>query len=163
MQSTGSTGGSKMQGKRPSRNIAARAGRWSAAHRKTAIFGWLAFVLISLVAGMSSGAKDPNPAHEYDGESRKAEQVLSDAGYRAPAGEMVLVQSKTHTTNDTAFKDAVADVKRTVTAQAAVSKITGTSIAKDHHSALVQFDIKGASEDAIDKIDPVVAAVGKAA
>ena len=24
--------------------IAARAGRWSAQHRKTAIFGWLAFV-----------------------------------------------------------------------------------------------------------------------
>ena len=27
-----------------STNIAARMGRWSASHRKTAIFGWLAFV-----------------------------------------------------------------------------------------------------------------------
>ena len=28
-----------------STNIAARMGRWSARHRKTAIFGWLAFVI----------------------------------------------------------------------------------------------------------------------
>jgi hypothetical protein len=27
----------------PSRNFAARAGRWSAQHRKKAVFGWLAF------------------------------------------------------------------------------------------------------------------------
>jgi RND superfamily putative drug exporter len=145
------------------RGIAARAGAWSAAHRKTAIFGWLAFVLVALVAGMSAGAKDPNPASNFDGESRKAEQVLADAGYRAPAGEMVLVQSKAHTTGDPVFRDAVADVKRSVSAQAAVSKITGTSVAKDRHSALVQFEIKGESEKAIDKIDPVVAAVEKAA
>src|SRR3954447_11604879 len=143
--------------------IAARAGHWSATHRKTAIFGWLAFVLITLFVGMSAGAKDPPASHDFNGESRQAEQVLADAGYKVPAGEMVLVQSKTKTVADPAFKDAVADVKRSVSAQAAVSKITGTSIAKDRHSALVQFDIKGDSDKAIDKIDPVVAAVDKAA
>src|SRR3954453_12031123 len=145
------------------RGIAARAGHWSATHRKTAIFGWLGFVLVALVVGMSAGAKDPSSASKYDGESRKAEQVLADAGYKVPDGEMVLVQSKSHTTADPAFKDAVADVKRSASAQAAVSKITGTSIAKDRHSALVQFDIKGDADKAIDKIDPVVAAVDKAA
>src|SRR4051795_13253097 len=147
----------------PSRGLAARAGRWSAAHRKTAIFGWLAFVLIALFLGMSAGAKDPSGASDFDGESRKAEQVLADAGYKIPAGEMVLVQSKTATVNDAAFKDAVADVKRSVSAQAAVAKITGTSVSKDRHSTLVQFDIKGDSDKAIDKIDPVVAAVDKSA
>src|SRR3954468_5233256 len=145
------------------RGIAARAGHWSAAHRKTAIFGWLAFVLIALFLGMSAGAKDPSGASDFDGESRKAEQVLADAGYKVPAGEMVLVQSKTHTANDAAFRDAVADVKRSVTAQAAVRKITGTSVSKDRHSTLVQFDIKGDADKAIDKIDPVVAAVDKTA
>ena len=34
-----------------SRNIAARMGRWSASHKKTAIFGWLAFVLAAFVIG----------------------------------------------------------------------------------------------------------------
>jgi hypothetical protein len=28
-------------------NLAARAGRWSAAHRKTAILGWILFVVLS--------------------------------------------------------------------------------------------------------------------
>jgi hypothetical protein len=28
-----------------SNNLAARMGRWSTSHRKTAIFGWLAFVI----------------------------------------------------------------------------------------------------------------------
>jgi RND superfamily putative drug exporter len=149
--------------KTPPGGIAARAGRWSAAHRKTAIFGWLAFVLVALFAGMSSGAKDPAGASKFDGESRKAEQVLADAGYKAPAGEMVLVQSKTHTANDAAFRDAVADVKRSVSAQAAVKKITGTSVSKDRHSTLIQFDIRGDADKAIDKIDPVVAAVDKTA
>ena len=37
------------------KNIAARAGRWSAQNRKKAIFGWLAFVVIALVIGQSMG------------------------------------------------------------------------------------------------------------
>ena len=31
-----------------SNNLAARMGRWSARHRKQAIFGWLAFVVVSI-------------------------------------------------------------------------------------------------------------------
>ena len=33
----------------PSRNLAGRAGRWSATHRKTAILGWLLFVVLATV------------------------------------------------------------------------------------------------------------------
>src|SRR4051794_29012643 len=147
---------------RPS-GLAARAGRWSAAHRKTAILGWLAFVIVALLAGSSVGLHEPAPATQFDGESHTAEQILDDAGYREPAGEMVLVQSKAKTTTDPAFRDAVADVKRAVTAQAAVAGLTGTAISKDRHSALVQFDMRGDSDDAIDKVEPVMAAVQKAA
>ena len=39
--------------------FAARAGRWSARHRKTAIFGWLGFVIVSLVIGSAVGTKSP--------------------------------------------------------------------------------------------------------
>ena len=145
------------------RGIAARAGRWSARHRKVAIFGWLAFVLATFAVGGMAGTKDPSSASKYDGESRKAEQVLAKAGFAEPDGEMVLVQSKAHSTADPAFKDAVADVKRTVSRQAAVSRITGTQISKDRHSALVQFDMKGDSDKAIEEIAPVMKAVDGAA
>ena len=30
-------------------------GRWSARHRKTAIFGWLAFVIVSFAIGIAVG------------------------------------------------------------------------------------------------------------
>ena len=41
----------------PTRNVAARMGRWSASHRTTAIFGWLAFVLASTAIGTMVGQK----------------------------------------------------------------------------------------------------------
>ena len=41
-----------------SNNIAARMGRWSANHWKTAVFGWLAFVVASVVIGGQVGMGD---------------------------------------------------------------------------------------------------------
>ena len=43
-------------GKTP-RGLASRAGMWSAQHRKTAIWGWLAFVVIALLIGNAVGTK----------------------------------------------------------------------------------------------------------
>ena len=40
-----------------SRNIAARAGRWSARHRKTAIFGWIALVVAAVMIGSAVGTE----------------------------------------------------------------------------------------------------------
>ena len=39
------------------RNLAARAGRWSAQHRKKAIFGWLTFVILAVFIGGSVGTR----------------------------------------------------------------------------------------------------------
>ena len=41
-----------------SRNLAARAGRWSAQHRKTAILGWIVFVVLATVLGGKVGQND---------------------------------------------------------------------------------------------------------
>src|SRR3954451_6320019 len=109
MQSTGSTGGSKMQGKRPSRNIAARAGRWSASHRKTAIFGWLAFVLIALVVGSMVGAKDSSKNYG-SGESGRAGAALERSFPAAETSEQVLVQKKTWSVSDAQFRASVGEV-----------------------------------------------------
>ena len=38
-------------------NLAGRMGRWSAGHRKTAIFGWLAFVTLAVLVGMIVGTE----------------------------------------------------------------------------------------------------------
>ena len=40
-----------------SNNLAARMGRWSASHKKTAIFGWLAFIAVAFMLGNAVGTK----------------------------------------------------------------------------------------------------------
>src|SRR4029077_12050735 len=49
---------------RPHFTLAARMGRWSAAHWKTATFGWLALVFVAFGIGGAIGTKnlDPPPA-----------------------------------------------------------------------------------------------------
>ena len=47
-------------------NLAARAGRWSAAHWKTATFGWLALVLAAVVAGSVAGTIDADRRAERE-------------------------------------------------------------------------------------------------
>ena len=42
-------------------NLAARVGRWSAAHWKTATFGWLALVLVAFAVGGQVGTKQADP------------------------------------------------------------------------------------------------------
>ncbi len=146
--------------------IAARAGRWSARHKKTAIIGWLVFVLVALMAGNLTGTKEPTSADQYDGESRAAEKIIADAGFSDAAGEMVLVQSSKLTVKDPAFRAAVKDVQSAVAAQPVATNVVSPlgkdgQVSKDGHSALVQFDIKGDPDTATDRIDPVVAAVNK--
>ena len=53
-------------------NLAARAGRWSARHRKKAIFGWLAFVILAVVIGGSVGTRTLTDEEYGMGESGRA-------------------------------------------------------------------------------------------
>ena len=74
-------------------NLAGRAGRWSAAHWKTAAFGWIAFgVLIVFVSG-AVGGREMEPWAIANGESRRAEQILDAGNFEIPARESVLIQS----------------------------------------------------------------------
>src|SRR5438876_959634 len=40
-----------------SNNFAARMGRWSAEHRRKAVLGWIAFVVVAFALGMVAGTK----------------------------------------------------------------------------------------------------------
>ncbi len=91
-----------------SHNLAARMGRWSAAHWKTATFGWLAFVLVAFGIGGMVGTKNlDNTAGP--GESGRMDRIL-EAGFKQPAAENVLIQSRANHVDTAAFDSAVADV-----------------------------------------------------
>lgn len=60
-------------------NLAARAGRWSARHRRTAVLGWLAFVIAAAVGGGSIGLNTFVRQENGPGESGRADQAIYDA------------------------------------------------------------------------------------
>ena len=148
-------------------NIAARAGRWSAAHWKTATFGWIAFVVLAVVLGGAVGTKTLGEG-DSPGESGRMEKILEE-GFERPAEESVLVQSRTLTTDSPEFEAAVDDVVAAVSAVPAAQAVrdplepaNADLVSADGRAALVTFEIRGPPEDAVDKIDPFLAAVDEA-
>src|ERR1700710_1399806 len=77
-----------------SRNLAARAGRWSATHRKTAIIGWIVFVVLATLIGGHVGQKNLEAAASGHGDSKRGSMIVDDAGFPSTVGERVLVQGK---------------------------------------------------------------------
>jgi uncharacterized membrane protein YdfJ with MMPL/SSD domain len=150
-----------------SNNIAARMGRWSATHRKKAIFGWLAFVVLSVAIGAFVGTKQIDQNNSNVGEAHRADQMLLDAGFQIdPQTEFVLIQSKTRTFDDAAFKSVVQDTIVAVQPHRAVftnlksplDPRNRTQVSNDGHTALVEFTMKGTDKEAKKVIDPVVKA-----
>src|SRR6188474_2425676 len=149
------------------RNLAARMGRWSARHWKTATFGWLAFVLVAFGLGGTVGTRNIDNA-AGPGESGRMDRIL-EAGFEQPAAERVLIQSRSARAGTPEFDAAVADVVARISKLADVhdvrSPLTSGNddrISKDKRSALVEFKIRGAKDEAVDKIDPVLDAVAGA-
>ncbi|WP_255950093.1 MMPL family transporter [Streptomyces odontomachi] len=145
------------------RNFAAKLGEWSAGHRKTAVFGWLVLAVLVMVFGMASGQVNLTEADYGTGDSGRAERILQDAGLTEPAPELILVHSDKLTTDDPAFRKAVTDtlhaVQATHLAQHMQDPATNKLYSKDHHSALIQYEIKGDPETAPDRVQPVIDAV----
>src|SRR4051812_24117559 len=144
-------------------NLAARAGRWSANHRKTAIWGWLAFVLVALVAGSASGMKTIADSDSGNGESGRADKTYARA-FPEKQSETVLVQSATLKVSDPEFKAAIQDVKGHISKTGAATSVTVGSgaISADRHTALVQFDIPDDHGQAADKVEKTLAATAAA-
>ncbi len=146
---------------RQPRNVAARMGRWSAAHWKTATFGWLAFVVVAFALGGMVGMKSIDLNAPGPGESGRMDAIL-DAGFKQPAGESVLIQSRSRRAGDPAFAAAIEDVVARVSKVAAVQNVHAGQVSKDGHAALVEFEIRGDRDKAIDKIGPVLDGVAAA-
>ncbi len=152
-----------------STNLAARMGRWSARHRKTAIFGWLAFVIVSFAVGITVGMTTIDQNDMNVGEARKGDHIIRDAGFPVDQQmEYVLIQSKTRTTSDPAFRAVVADAVRTLDGFPQVEKLKSPlqagnegQVSDDKHSALIQFSPKGNYDKAVSYIDTITAATAK--
>jgi uncharacterized membrane protein YdfJ with MMPL/SSD domain len=145
-------------------NLAARAGRWSAHHRKKAIVGWLVFVILAVFIGGSVGTQTLGDDDYEIGESGRADSAVSNH-FPEKEDESVLVQSQNGArTDDAEFRQVV---------QTVVTRLEGTenvrnvqspyaenregALSEDGRSALVTFDLPG--EDADKKVEPSLEAV----
>jgi RND superfamily putative drug exporter len=131
------------------RNLAARAGRWSAQHRKLAIWGWIAFVVAAVAVGGAVGTKTLSNNEEGVGESKRAEAAL-ERGFPESASEQVLVQApkSREGPHDPGFRAAVHDVESRLGKLGFVRDLEGPyaagnegQISTDGRSALVEFRI----------------------
>jgi uncharacterized membrane protein YdfJ with MMPL/SSD domain len=154
-----------------SNNIAARMGRWSASHWKTAVFGWLAFVIAAFYIGSVAGTKNIKTEDAGTGQSHRADQILKDGFPKSDAlTEIVLVQSSSKTVSDPDFRSTVKQVIATVKGNSAIKNVKSPldganpdQVSKDRQTAMVTWEMKGKYDDAKTKIDAVEAAVTKVA
>ena len=151
-----------------SKHVAARMGRWSAAHWKTATFGWLAFVVAAFVIGNAIGTKSLDQSKTGSGESGHVDATIADE-FKQPASESVIVQSSTQTVDSAAFRSAVAGVTGALAKQPNVRSIQSPLVAgnagqisRDRKSVLVQFKLRGTdssqSEKDVKAVERAVAA-----
>jgi uncharacterized membrane protein YdfJ with MMPL/SSD domain len=140
-------------------------GRWSAQHRKIAIWGWLAFVIVAFMVGGAVGTETLDNAELGVGESGRADRTV-EAAFPKNADEMVLVQSATETADSLPFRAAVGDAQFRLSQLPYVYAIESpyeaanrSQIPADGHSALTRFKIAGDEETAKERADATLAAV----
>jgi uncharacterized membrane protein YdfJ with MMPL/SSD domain len=148
--------------------LAARAGRWSAQHRKTAIWGWIAFALIAFVIGSALGTETQTNAQSGVGESGRAARTVDNA-FPKHQVEQVLVQSNSATASDPSFRAAVADVQHRLAAvpytsafESPYKPANAGQISANGHSALLRFEIAGDENQAAARVSATLKATAAA-
>ena len=145
-------------------NFAARAGRWSARHRRKAIAGWLVFVVLAVVGGGAVGTNTLDYDRAGVGDSGDADRLVADS-FPDDEPETVLVQSRDSSlkAESPAFRAAVADVEQRLESTAHVRGVespyeTEGRVSDDGRSALVSFELVAKDdEEAADRVDATLA------
>ena len=147
-------------------NIAYRAGRWSAAHWKTATLLWLLVVICATVGGHLAGTVSLTDSEQGTGQSALAQRMLNDNGFPNHASETVLVQNRTLTVTSPRFgreiRSVVSRLRTLPEIDALKSPLAAGDagqISKSGHAALVTFNMRGNPDTADQRVQPVLDAV----
>ena len=147
-------------------NLAARAGRWSAAHWKTAFVAWICFAAVFYFLGNAVGSVKLADADTGSGETARAQSILKHANFTQRATEEVLVQSPALTVGSPAFRRAIRDVEARLRTFPVIDLIRSPldpsrkgMVSADRHSALVQFEMREVGQVARKHVQPILDAV----
>ena len=148
--------------------LTARAARWSATHRRAAVLGWLAFVLVTFAIGSAAGFVFMKDEEFGIGDSHGAEKVLAREFPTERAAEQVLIQSRggrlERAQLSAAVDGLVARLSRVRVVAAIESPLEAGNagqISPDGRSALVTFQIKGDPDAAQDRVGAALAATAE--
>jgi uncharacterized membrane protein YdfJ with MMPL/SSD domain len=139
----------------PSPNFAARAGRWSAKHRKPAILGWILFVVLATVIGGSVGQRTLDDSASGNGDSKRGSMLIDAADFPEQSGEQVLVQAEGDARADgPEVRAAVQDVVQRLERIDGVTEIESpleaehraNTVSADGRSVVVNFTLPGDAE-----------------
>lgn len=153
------------------RNVAAKAGRWSATHPKTAIAGWFVFVAIALIAGGKLGTKNIPDYKNFSGESARAELAIHGHFKADPAVENIVIEQPGAKYGEPVFdenvKQVIARTAKLKNVEAVQSPYTRAGpagfVSADGRTVRLQFNVAGDPEKAADKIAPITSAIQKSA
>ncbi|MFL5843868.1 MAG: MMPL family transporter, partial [Solirubrobacteraceae bacterium] len=145
--------------------IAARAGRWSAQHRKIAILVWLVAVIGAFAAGSLTGTETVQ--QKSTGDAGRAEAIQDKAFPESTTGqgEMVFIQSKTLKAGAPHYRAVVKDLEKRLDALPEAQKVQGpydrasnkALISPDKHSVQMSFEIPGTLKQAKTRVDATLA------
>ena len=144
-------------------NLAARMGRWSAAHWKTATFGWLAFVVVAFGLGGAVGMKtiDQNDARAGRVRPRRQDprrRVRAARRRERPDPEPHAARRaipRSRRPSRTSSPGSPGSTSSSTSARRSLPRTPARS-PPDRHAALVEFEIRGDPDKAVDKIGPVL-------
>jgi putative drug exporter of the RND superfamily len=119
---------------------------WSARHRWTALFLWVAFVAAAIIGGGSITAQETDETDETIGASAAADRALLDADFGEVPTESVLVQNAAGGTMDTAAAtDIVGELREQLAGVAGVADVSDPIPSADGTSLLMQVALDGGS------------------
>jgi uncharacterized membrane protein YdfJ with MMPL/SSD domain len=146
--------------------LAARAGRWSASHRRAAVIGWLVFVVAAYAIGASVGTVNLRSQDFGNGESLAANRVMAREFPRERAAEQVLIQSRMGPLAGPEYRETLDQLTSRLSRLRAVARVqsplaagNGGQVSRDGTAALLTFQITGDPDTAKDRVAPMLAAV----
>jgi RND superfamily putative drug exporter len=146
-------------------SFAARAARWSAAHRKAAVLGWLAFVIVAFLVGGAAGMVTLKPGEGLNRDSRLAEQIQARQFPRERAVEEVLIESRHGTLVASGYRAAVTELVARLSRAPSIAAIKSPLqpgneglVSRDGHAALLTFQLTGDPQTAQDRVGAPLAA-----
>ncbi|MDT0346081.1 MMPL family transporter [Streptomyces litchfieldiae] len=144
-----------LNGPRP--GLAARLGGWSTRHRKTAILGWLLFVMIAATVGGMAGAQEMSDSEGGTGDSAEAARILEDADLTTPAAEMVMVRSP----EPDGWAAAAESLSARLAETGEVGDLGEPVRSDSGREGLISFELAGDPDTAGDRVGPVLDAVAE--